>query len=390
LVSADRFTVLVLGGTGVFGSRISRRLAADRAIRVLVASRSAAAAVRTAAEVRRETPTALVAGLAVAAPQGLEATLASTVVDLVVNCVGPFQGQGYEVPEACIRHRVHYIDIADGRDFVCNFPQLDAAARAADVLAVSGASSVPGLSSAVVAALARGFTRLDRLAIGIAPGNRQPRGLAVTAAILSYVGRPVRVWRDGRWTTRHGWQDLERRELAAPRLGRLRSRWFSLCDVPDLALFPAAYPELRSVAFHAGLELGVLQLGLWLLSWPVRWRLIDSLESLATPFTRVAGWLGRLGGDRGGMFVELAGAGLDGEPVERRWILMVGSGHGVWIPTLPAVILARRLAHGAIGRRGAMPCHGLVSLEAFEAEWGDLDIRTEVTDAARPHARKGR
>jgi saccharopine dehydrogenase-like NADP-dependent oxidoreductase len=378
-----RFTVLVLGGTGVFGSRISRRLAADRAIRVLVAGRSAATAERMAAELRSEMPAAEAAGLAVTAPHGLGAALAGNGVDLVVNCVGPFQGQGYEVPEACIRHRVHYIDIADGRDFVCNFPRLDAAARAAGVLAVSGASSVPGLSSAAVAALARDFTRLDRLAIGIAPGNRQPRGLATTASILGYVGRPVRVWRDGRWTTLHGWQDLERRGLATPSLGRLSPRWFALCDVPDLALFPEAYPELRSVSFHAGLELGLLQLGLWLLSWPVRWQLIGGLEPLAAPLTRMARWLAPLGSDRGGMFVELAGVGPDGNRVERSWVLMAGSGHGPWIPTLPAVILARQLARGAIGRRGAMPCLGLVTLEAIEAECADLDIRTELVAPSR-------
>ncbi len=385
----DRFTVLVLGGTGVFGSRISRRLATDQAIRVLVAGRSAAAAESMAAEIRRETPAAAAAGLAVPVPQGLDALLASAGVDLVVNCVGPFQGQGYGVPEACIRHRVHYIDIADGRDFVCNFSRLDAAARAAGVLAVSGASSVPGLSSSAVAALARDFTRLDRLAIGIAPGNRQPRGLAVTASILGYVGRPIRVWRDGRWTTLYGWQDLKRRGLTAPGLGRLSQRWFALCDVPDLALFPEAYPELRSVSFHAGLELALLQLGLWLLSWLVRWRLIGSLDPLAAPLTRLTGWLTRLGTDRGGMFVELAGVGPDGDRLERSWVLMVGSGHGPWVPTLPAVILARQLAHGAIGRRGAMPCLGLVTLEAFKAECVDLDIRTEVVRPARPHLGNG-
>ena len=89
-----RRAVLVLGGAGVFGSRVSRRLAADRAIRVLVAGRSAAAADRIAAELPRETPAAEAAGLAVTVPRGLGAALAGNGVDLVVNCVGPLQGQG--------------------------------------------------------------------------------------------------------------------------------------------------------------------------------------------------------------------------------------------------------------------------------------------------------
>jgi hypothetical protein len=46
------------------------------------------------------------------------------------------------------------VDLADGRDFVCGIDVLDPQAKAAGVLLLSGASSVPALSSAVVDALA--------------------------------------------------------------------------------------------------------------------------------------------------------------------------------------------------------------------------------------------
>lgn len=377
-VTVTRFPILVLGGYGVFGSRIAWRLARERDIRVIVAGRSREAAEAQAAAIARDVPHAAVDALAVEAPQGLVEALARTGARLAINCAGPFQGQDYAVPETCIRHGVHYIDLADARDFVCDFRRLDEPARKAGVLAVSGASSVPGLSSTVVAMLARDFEGIERIAVGIAPGNRAPRGLAVTAAILGYVGRPVRVREDGRWTTRYGWQRLLRRTLAAPGLGSLSARWFALCDVPDLELFPAAYPSVRTVTFHAGLELDALSLGLWLLSWPVRWGLVGSLAPLARPFNKAAGWLARWGSDRGGMFVELEGRGQDGRRRRRRWLLLAGQGHGPWIPTLPAVILARTLARGHLTLRGAMPCLDLVTMDEFAAEFADFDIRTAI------------
>jgi len=49
----------------------------------------------------------------------------------VVHTCGPFQGQDYQVAMACIRARAHYIDLADGRDFVAGIGALDAQARAA-------------------------------------------------------------------------------------------------------------------------------------------------------------------------------------------------------------------------------------------------------------------
>jgi saccharopine dehydrogenase-like NADP-dependent oxidoreductase len=58
------------------------------------------------------------------------------------------------------------MDLADGRDFVANFAaQVDASAKAAGVLAVSGASSVPGLSSAVVDHLSKSLLRVNSISI---------------------------------------------------------------------------------------------------------------------------------------------------------------------------------------------------------------------------------
>ena len=57
---------------------------------------------------------------------------------------------GYDVAKACIAWGCHYIDLADGREFVDGISALDALARENNVLVVSGASSVPCLTSALV------------------------------------------------------------------------------------------------------------------------------------------------------------------------------------------------------------------------------------------------
>jgi saccharopine dehydrogenase-like NADP-dependent oxidoreductase len=70
---------------------------------------------------------------------------------------GPFQGQDYEVAQAAARAGAHYIDLADGRRFVCDFAAaLDAEFRSTGRTALSAASTVPALSSALVERLTRG------------------------------------------------------------------------------------------------------------------------------------------------------------------------------------------------------------------------------------------
>ena len=181
-MAAARYPILVLGGYGVFGAKICRRLAKDPAIRLIAAGRSLAKAQALVSAIRTETPDAEVEAKVVVLPLGLAAALGELKPRLVIHNAGPFQGQDYAVPMACIEAGVDYLDLADDRQFVAGFDVLEAAARAKDVLAVSGVSTLPGLSSTVVAMLKPRFNRMRRIAMGIVPANRMPRGLAVVEA----------------------------------------------------------------------------------------------------------------------------------------------------------------------------------------------------------------
>ena len=173
-----------------------------------------------------------------------------THADSVVDAAGPFQNAAPTVARAAIAAGLHYVDLADARDFVAAFPELDATARAANIAALTGASSTPALSNAVLDDLTADWREITSVEVAISPGARAPRGRSVVEAILSWTGRPVRVFEDGDWRSRSGWSGLVTREFGAA--GRRR---LSLCETPDLDLLPARFRPTRSALFLAGLEL---------------------------------------------------------------------------------------------------------------------------------------
>lgn len=354
--------VLLIGAGGVFGSRIARELAHDPRFALTFAGRHPVSLQRL--RERLGDPSIGVATLDVASP-ALSAAVAATQPQLVIHAAGPFQRQDYRVAEACLACGSDYVDLADGRDFVAGVGRLDARARAASRLLVSGASTLPALSSAVVDALLPRFAALESIEHAISPGNRTPRGDATVAAILGYCGRPVRLWREARWQHGHGWMSTRRQRFP---FGR---RWVGLCDVPDLELFPARYRGVRQVEFRAGLELKRLHFGTLAAAWLVRLGLLRDLARHAPRLRRLSEWFIDAGSDIGGMVVELRGRDRQGQPLGLRWSLGAGAGDGPQIPATPAVVLARKLADGALPTRGAMPCMGMFTLdEALSALTG--------------------
>jgi Saccharopine dehydrogenase NADP binding domain len=371
-----RWTVLLLGAYGLFGTRIAARLARESGWQLLLAGRDAAraAALRAQLQALPDCAASLQALAADASAADFPALLQQHRPDLVINCAGPFQGQDHAVARHCLQAGAHYVDLADGRDYVAGFaPALDGLARAQDRLAVTGASSVPGLSAAVIDAYRGQFARLDEVEIGISPGNRTERGLATVAAILSYVGRPLPWLRDGRTHPVHGWQRLQQHRYAAP----VGARWLAACDVPDLALFPARY-GLRGLRFRAGLELKRLHFGLWLLSWAARAGLLRRLPARAALLKRLSEWFLAAGSDAGAMHLGLRGLDVRQNPLCIDWEIIASAGDGPQIPATPAVLIARSLARGHISARGARPCLDLFTLEECLASLDGYAIATRL------------
>jgi hypothetical protein len=311
----------------------------------------------------------------------LGALLASAKPDLVIDAAGPFQGSDYRVPEACIAVGISYFDLADARDFVTGIGALDAAAREAGVTVIAGASTAPALTGAVARRLAEGLDRVDQVEIALSASARITAGASVARAILSSVGRPVRLWRGGRWSIGRGWQEMRKEEMRAGSFALGRRR-VALIDVPDHDLLPAMLPGRPAVTFRAGNELGLQMWFLWLASWPVRWGWVASLRGLAgllLPLQRATAWLG---GDRSGMTITLTGR-RGAEAVERRWSVVAVDGDGPEIPTLAAVLLtedlfARRLPPGAYTPERLLP------LERFEQAFDGLALAHGIAERVLP------
>jgi hypothetical protein len=281
--------------------------------------------------------------------------------DVVIDCTGRYVD--YSLPRLCMELGINYIDIADNRAFVCGIGALDASAKAHSVIAVAGASTVPGLSSAILAEIERQGLAIDSVEYGISPGNRTPRGLGTVASVLGFVGRAIeaepRIW---------GWGGLVRRHF--PGVGM---RWLSYCDCADWRLLPARF-GLRRLEFRAGLELGFLHIALWCAGLLVRSRLVDDLSRYSRFFKWVADRFESRGTDRGGMYLSANCRDVTGTRQQCQWSLVARDGDGPYVPTLAATALVVKLSRGECIAPGAYACVDVVSLREIEDAAVGLNI----------------
>jgi saccharopine dehydrogenase-like NADP-dependent oxidoreductase len=364
-------SLLVLGGYGFFGTRICTALAARPGIQLYIAGRDRNQAAGLAATLGLPAERAIAID---AHSDGLASRLSDLGIDTLIHTAGPFQAQDYAVARAAIDAGCNYIDLADGRAFVTGIETLDASARARGVTVVSGASSVPALSSAAIDKYLPRFRRLDTVRLGIASGARTP-GLATMKGIFGYCGKLFTRLEHGEWRTTYGWLDLNRHRFPPP----VGARWMGSCDVPDLDLLPRRHPSLKTATFHAGFASDGGHLLVWALSGLVKAGLLRSLVPAAPLLNKISHGIEPLVSDKGAMFVVMEGIGHDGQPLRTTWNLLAARNHGPHIPCGASIALALKLANGEALTKGAMPCLGLLSVDDYLAPLRDLDIR-EVTE----------
>ena len=144
--------IVIVGATGHFGTRIARRLAGESEVRLFVTSRSLETAEALATTlVDQDARSDIVAAALDQNSDDFGRGLARLNPDIVIHTAGPYQGQDYRVANTCIECCSHYVDLADSREFVRDFSALNERALRNAVLLVSGASTLPGLSSVVTA-----------------------------------------------------------------------------------------------------------------------------------------------------------------------------------------------------------------------------------------------
>ncbi len=354
-------TVVVLGGYGNFGKRIVGDLARIPDLVLVIAGRSLGKASKRCGEIKTSAAKLIPCGIDIDSDE-FESRLIEMAPFLVINASGPFQNQNYHIPKACINVGCHYVDLADDRRFVCDIESLNQDAMSKKVLIVSGASTVPGLSSVVLDNLSANYTRIDSIDIAIAPGNKAERGTATVKGVLSYTGHPFDVFSGGEWRSARGWMDPKQLDFG----DSVGKRWLANVDVPDLELFPKRYAVRERVSFQAGLELRILHFALVGMAHISRLGLVKNWSRLTGLIVAVSKLFSGFGTDKGGMIVSVAGEDAQGSKARSKWILYADDGTGPHIPTISALIIARKLVAGNIELRGAIPCVGLYSLKEFE------------------------
>ena len=372
-------TILILGGYGNFGKRIAEGLPDRENLNVVIAGRDLTKAERLATHLNKDKQKTSFTPLKIDihSPAFLD-RLKTLSPDITIHTGGLFQGQDYSIPKSCINAGSHYIDLADDRRFVCDIESLHQQAEKAGVLVVSGASSVPGLSSTVVDNFKEQFSVIEEIDFCIAPGNKAERGEATLKGILSYTGHAFSIYENNQWATTHGWTRPRRIDFG----DIIGKRWLADIDIPDLELFPKHYEGIRSVRFQAGLEIPFLHFTMVLMAKLTQLRLVSNWATVTKPIFQISEQFKGLGTDIGGMRINIKGRQENQAPRTVIWTLFAPDGVGPYIPTFSAVLLARKLIDGEFQKTGATPCLGLYSLAEFSAEaskWG-IYHKTEMID----------
>ena len=246
--------------------------------------------------------------------------------DVVVNTIGPFQGADYRVAEACIEAGIHYIDLSNSHQFVAGIAQLDGAARAAGRRRDHRRQHRAGaVSRAVVAEAGLAPTSVR---IGISPAIARPGDRAWCGRSSARPGRSCRRCAPAAGRRCRAGARCTGAASASTATAASASAGCRPATRPISCCCPGCIQQLKAVDFYAGLELSILHVGLWLLSWLVKRGWLKSLLPLHRPLHWIADQLHPLGSDRGGMLVDVEGINADGRPMSYRWRLVAEKGQG--------------------------------------------------------------
>lgn len=368
--------VLVIGGTGVFGKRLARHLLTFEGIELFISSRTAATAENLVKELKASNPEVPVHGLALDLHKNLQTSLDQIRPFVVVDCSGPFQSANFDAARTILKAGAHLVDLADARDYLANFSgQLDELARAQGVAALTGASSTPALSTCVVDHLTQGWQRVDTIDMCIVPGGKSEVGRSVIEAIMSYAGKQVPIWRDGRLSNVTGWRNA--RVVDIPDLGRRR---VAAVETLDAEYLGPLHKVTSRVSFSAGLESPIEQKGIEAIAALRQRGLLPSPEFLI-PMLLKARRLTRIPtSERGGMLVDIRGLDVHGRFTQARWSLVARRDHGPFIPILPAAAALEKLLRGDVPP-GASLASNEVALPDILKQMAPYNITTD-TDLA--------
>lgn len=354
--------IMIIGGYGVFGGRLAELLSDLESVELLICGRNLARATEFCDTYK---------GRAQVKPlqldrKDIDNALKAECPDIVVDASGPFQDYGggcYDLVKACIAAKINYLDFADAADFVFGISQFDDDAITAGVFVMSGVSSFPVLTAAVLREMAKTMD-ITSVAGGIAPSPYAGIGLNVMRAVIGYAGGPVKLHRNGAQTLVPGLTESMRFSIAVPGRLPLKNIRFSLVDVPDLQVIPPEYSTLKDIWMGAGPVPESLHCTLNLLAKARAKFRLPSLTPLSGLFYTVLNLM-KFGEHRGGMFVHARGQ-ANGAQVEQSWHLLAEGDDGPYIPSMAIEAIIRKSLAGVRPDAGARAATRALDLADYE------------------------
>ena len=358
------FKVMVVGGYGNFGSIVCRHLVVMPGVELVISGRDPHKLLRKVDELKTRSGTVCESWCGDAMGTEFKSVLALMNIQLVIHTGGPFQGQSYAVAENCIDAGVNYCDLSDCRTFVTGVGVLDARAKQAGVAILSGCSSVPTLSAAIIDQQRYRFKRIDSIEHGISSSAKMP-GLSTVEGVLAYAGKPIKQLKNGQVHEVLGWQDLKLRKMQ-----HLGTRVLANVDVPDMDIFASRYGA-QTLSFKAGAGLKLGGVANYLLAQALRTGMVRDHAPWAARLHRWGLWFERFGDGKSAMYIDVQGIGAEGEPLSMTVQLTAMNDKGPEIPSCAAVALAAKIAQGYLPEPGARACVGEITVDEYMAAIND-------------------
>lgn len=369
--------VLIIGGTGIFGQKLCHHIAQHFDLKLFISSRSENTAINFVHKLKRLYPKQSFDYIALDTDQNLTEVLDHITPDVTIDCSGPFQTADYSIAEAIITAGSHLIDMADAPEYLDKFSSaLNDAAIAQNVACISGASSSPCFTIAAAKHITSGWQRVDDVDIAFVPGGKGDVGQSVIQAILSYAGKPIYTWREGKRDKINAWTNSKRMQL-----GQLGWRRIAPAETYDALYLGKTLNVQSHVSFSAGLESPIEHFGVILLANLSKWGLpihhpIVS-KKLASLLHKVRFMIKPFTTGRGGMMIRAKGLNTKGAYQVSEYELIAEDNHGPNIPILPTAAVLGKLLNENIPS-GATLAFDAVDVFEIEAECADYSIQTKV------------
>lgn len=256
--------------------------------------------------------------------------------DIVLDAAGPFYSRTTALLEAAIDIGFDVIDINDDLRYAESVLALAPRINAADIRVLTSASSVSAIAAAVIRH--GNIPQPRRVSAFLAPASRHTSNSGAALSLIRCVGRPVRVFRNGRLQELIGWTEPRSFHLPPP-VGMVRGRLFESADAVHL---PRIWPTLRDVAMFVDTNIpGVNNVLRLAARWPFVRRLLELHSRGGARFARA------LGSAAGGIGYEIEDAAGH---VAR--FAIVAEKNSFITAVAPAILAAQAIAEDRFPHRG--------------------------------------